>query len=183
MLLTCPSPASPPPHTHRLGLQANRVHVKEILSYVQPDPTGLPAAVATAIGELWKDDGVQECYRRANEYQLNDSAAYYFGEIDRIKAANFLPNQQDVLRARVRTTGIIETSFKFKNMVFRMFDVGGQRSERKKWIQCFDDVTAVIFVSALSGYDMKLYEDQETNRIHESRDLFDAICTASYPSP
>lgn len=163
-----------------LGNQANRVHVREILSYSQPDPTGLPVKVATAIGELWKDDGVQECYRRANEYQLNDSAAYYFGEIDRIKAANFVPNQQDVLRARVRTTGIIETSFKFKNMVFRMFDVGGQRSERKKWIQCFDDVTAVIFVSALSGYDMKLYEDQETNRIHESRDLFDAICNNKF---
>lgn len=33
----------------------------------------------------------------------------------------------------------------------RMFDVGGQRSERKKWIHCFEGVTAIIFCVALSG--------------------------------
>lgn len=60
------------------------------------------------------------------------------------------------------------------------FDVGGQRSERRKWIQCFDDVTAVIFVTALSGYDMKLFEDQLVNRIHESLTLFDAICNNKF---
>ena len=40
-----------------------------------------------------------------------------------------------------------------------MFDVGGQRSERKKWIQCFDDVQAILYVVSLSGYDMFLHED------------------------
>ena len=40
-----------------------------------------------------------------------------------------------------------------------MFDVGGQRSERRKWIQCFDDVRALLFVAALSAYDMTLIED------------------------
>ena len=44
-------------------------------------------------------------------------------------------------------------------VVCRMFDVGGQRSQRQKWIQCFDDVRAVLFVTALSGYDMTLLED------------------------
>ncbi|UXI22321.1 dispatched protein [Sarcoptes scabiei] len=58
----------------------------------------------------------------------------------------------------------------------KIFDVGGQRSERKKWIHCFEDVTAVIFCVALSGYDLKLAEDEEINRIHESLKLFDSIC-------
>ena len=45
---------------------------------------------------------------------------------------------------------------------YRLVDVGGQRSERRKWIQCFDDVKAVLFVAALSGYDMTLFEDGTT---------------------
>ena len=42
-----------------------------------------------------------------------------------------------------------------------MFDVGGQRSERKKWIHCFEGVTAIIFIVAMSEYDLMLAEDQE----------------------
>ena len=45
-----------------------------------------------------------------------------------------------------------------------MFDVGGQRSERKKWIHCFEGVTAIIFCVALSGYDQVLHEDETTVR-------------------
>ena len=44
--------------------------------------------------------------------------------------------------------------------------MGGQRSERRKWIQCFDDVRAVLFVCALSGYDMTLFEDGKTVSAH-----------------
>lgn len=56
-----------------------------------------------------------------------------------------------------------------------MFDVGGQRSERKKWIHCFEGVTAIIFCVALSGYDLVLAEDEEMNRMTESMALFDQI--------
>ena len=41
----------------------------------------------------------------------------------------------------------------------RCIDVGGQRSERKKWIHCFEDVTAILFFVALSAYDLGLRED------------------------
>lgn len=53
-----------------------------------------------------------------------------------------------------------------------MFDVGGQRDERRKWIQCFNDVTAIIFVTAMSGYNLTLREDATQNRLKESLDLF-----------
>lgn len=43
-----------------------------------------------------------------------------------------------------------------------MFDVGGQRSERKKWIHCFNSVTSIIFCTALSEYDQVLLEERNT---------------------
>ena len=61
---------------------------------------------------------------------------------------NFQPTEQDILRARVLTSGIFETKFRVDKVKFHMFDVGGQRDERRKWIQCFNDVTAIIFVAA-----------------------------------
>lgn len=65
-----------------------------------------------------------------------------------------------MLQARLRTTGITETLFELGQMNFRMMDVGGQRSERKKWIHCFEGVQCLLFMVALSGYDQCLVEDQ-----------------------
>ncbi|CAL8078856.1 unnamed protein product [Calicophoron daubneyi] len=129
-----------------------------------------------AITRLWGDNGVQECFRRSREYQLNDSAYYYFNCLDRLASPDYVPSQQDVLRTRVKTIGIAETQFTYKGLNFRLLDVGGQRSERKKWIHCFEGVTAIIFVAALSEYDLGLAEDQSTNRMLESMKLFDSIC-------
>jgi hypothetical protein len=56
----------------------------------------------------------------------------------------------------------VEVHFTFKNLNFKLFDVGGQRSERKKWIHCFEDVTAIIFCVAMSEYDQVLHEDETT---------------------
>ncbi|ETE58604.1 Guanine nucleotide-binding protein G(t) subunit alpha-3, partial [Ophiophagus hannah] len=67
-----------------------------------------------------------------------------------------------------------------KDLFHRMFDVGGQRSERKKWIHCFEGVTCIIFCAALSAYDMVLVEDEEVNRMHESLNLFSSICNHKY---
>ena len=46
-----------------------------------------------------------------------------------------------------------------------MFDVGGQRSERKKWIHCFENVTSIIFCVALSEYDQVLLEESNQVRV------------------
>ncbi|VEL15148.1 unnamed protein product [Protopolystoma xenopodis] len=81
----------------------------------------------------------------------------------------------DILRCRVLTSGIFETRFCVDKVQFHMFDVGGQRDERRKWIQCFNDVTAIIFVTACSSYNMVLREDPSQNRLRESLELFKSI--------
>lgn len=60
--------------------------------------------------------------------------------------------------------------------MFSIIDVGGQRSERKKWMHCFDQVMGIIFVAGLSDYDLMLAEEQSTNRMSESLLLFASIC-------
>lgn len=128
------------------------------------------------IGRLWSDQGTKDTFDRRREYQLNDSAEYFLNSLSRLCSKNYVPTQDDVLRTRVKTTGIVEIRFHFKELHFKMFDVGGQRSERKKWIHCFEGVTAIIFCVALSAYDLMLAEDEEMNRMHESMKLFDSIC-------
>ncbi|KAI9469641.1 MAG: G protein alpha subunit [Benjaminiella poitrasii] len=136
--------------------------------------------IVRAIHSLWQDNGVQETFKRRNEFQLNDSASYYFDSIERIGSPHYIPTDQDILRSRVKTTGISESRFTFGTLTYRMFDVGGQRSERKKWIHCFEDVTAVIFMVAISEYDQSLIEDESVNRMQEALTLFDSICNSRW---
>ncbi|XP_063752917.1 guanine nucleotide binding protein (G protein), alpha activating activity polypeptide O, a isoform X2 [Eleginops maclovinus] len=159
--------------------KADAKMVCDVVSRME-DTEPYSAELLGAMMRLWSDSGIQECFSRAREYQLNDSAQYYLDSLDRIGAADYQPTEQDILRTRVKTTGIVETHFTFKNLHFRLFDVGGQRSERKKWIHCFEDVTAIIFCVALSGYDQVLHEDETTNRMHESLMLFDSICNNKF---
>lgn len=61
-------------------------------------------------------------------------------------------------------------------MHYTIYDVGGQRNERRKWIHCFADVTAIIFVAAISEYDQTLYEENTANRLVEAIELFGKVC-------
>ena len=95
-------------------------------------------------------------------------------------SADYCPTTDDVLRVRVKTTGVSEIFFDLAQVRFRMVDVGGQRSERRKWIHCFQDVSAVIFFVAMSEYNQYLAEAPEVKRMHESIALFDEIVNARW---
>merc|ERR1711871_1539748 len=107
--------------------------------------------------------------------QIVESMKEYFTQLDRISALDYIPTEKDVLLSRVRTSGIITETYQIEGITFEMYDVGGQRNERKKWIHCFDNVTAIIFVAAISEYDQVCAEDEEQNRVVEAVDLFHSI--------
>jgi len=140
----------------------------------------LQPEVADAIAALWQSDAVQECYKRSNEYQLNDSAKYFFDHIDRIASPSYIPTDDDILHARVKTTGVTEVKFTVNSRIFRVVDVGGQRSERKKWIHCFEGVDTIMFLIAISEYDQRLFEDPTVNRMVEALNMFDSICNSKW---
>jgi GTPase SAR1 family protein len=140
--------------------------------------TQLTNDIAVHVQTLWKAKCVQSAFERNNELQLpggSSGAEYFFNAAKRFAAEDYLPTPEDVIRAKVRTTGITETVFTVNATEFTMVDVGGQRSERRKWLHCFGDVTAVIFLVALNEYDMVLEEDNKTNRMEESLKLFQKL--------
>lgn len=53
---------------------------------------------------------------------------------------------------------VCNSLYNLNESLYRMVDVGGQRSERRKWIHCFENVTSIIFLVALSEYDQILFE-------------------------
>ncbi|XP_060894889.1 guanine nucleotide-binding protein subunit alpha-14-like [Labrus mixtus] len=157
----------------------NQSNASSVLEVEVDKVEEMDQSLAAAVGSLWNDKGIQECYERRREYQLSDSTKYYLTDLERIAQPSYIPDLQDILRVRVPTTGIIEYPFDMENVIFRMVDVGGQRSERRKWIHCFENVTSIIFLVALSEYDQVLAECDNENRMEESKALFKTIIT--YP--
>lgn len=140
----------------------------------------MPEEFLGAFNCLWADKGVQLTILKGNQYALHDNLSYFFQDIERLFARDFLPTDQDILRTRLRTTGISETIFELGNLTYKMVDVGGQRSERKKWIHVFDNVQVVLFLVAISGYDHVLVEDRNGNQMHEALMLFESISNSKY---
>lgn len=160
-----------------------------IPSDLQPDieeflPQAAEERLNPALGELvakmWSHPTMKEVFSHRSEFQLNDSAEFYFENIARLAADDYLPTVDDVLRSRVRTTGIVQSEFQINGLNFCMFDVGGQRNERRKWIHCFDNVDCVVFVASLSEFDQHLYEDETKNRLEEALELFAQISNSKW---
>ncbi|KAL6268841.1 guanine nucleotide-binding protein G(s) subunit alpha [Pogonomyrmex barbatus] len=154
---------------------SNQSKVDYILEVSSSPDFDYPPEFYEIVETLWKDRGVQQSFERSNEYQLIDCAKYFLDKVAIVKQPDYTPTEQDILRCRVLTSGIFETRFQVDKVNFHMFDVGGQRDERRKWIQCFNDVTAIIFVTACSSYNMVLREDPTKLRLRESLDLFKSI--------
>ncbi|XP_070532218.1 guanine nucleotide-binding protein G(i) subunit alpha-3-like [Ptychodera flava] len=136
----------------------------------------LSLQAAVAIERLWKDQGVQKCFEMAREDQFTDSVHYFLGKLRQLAEVDYLPSDQDILQARTATIGIVETSFQYQGYYLSLVDVGGQRTERRKWIHCFQDCNSIIFIVALNIYDLVMTEDKGQNQMHDSLQLFRSTC-------
>jgi GTPase SAR1 family protein len=137
--------------------------------------TAVTPEIGNDISKLWLDEGIQVVYSRKDEFWNMDATAYYLNEVVRLAEEDYVPNEDDMIMTRVRTTGIVITEVKDAPFTYQVVDVGGQRSERRKWIHCFDDVRAIIFLEGLAGYNQVLFEDNTVNRMAESLNLFEEV--------
>ncbi|RKO94036.1 guanine nucleotide binding protein, alpha subunit [Blyttiomyces helicus] len=145
----------------------------------------LPPEVVKAIRTLWKDGGIQACYKRSNEFFIQDTADYFLGNISKFTTKDYVPTDEgflseveggDILRTRFRTTSITETRFKIDRFIYRMYDVGGQRSDRLCWAPFFEsEIHAILFIVSLASYDQMLVEDPTINRMLDALVLFETV--------
>lgn len=153
---------------------------KLLAEYKYDDRGKYAPEIIAAIKVVWADTGIQATYAARAHFQLVDGTKHFLDTIDEWTKPGYLPNNEDILRCRVRTTGIVENDFQIANNKFKLVDVGGQRNERKKWMHCFDGVTALLFVAAMSEYDQMLYEDENVKRMDEALMLFENICNSRW---
>ncbi|GJF00724.1 G-alpha-domain-containing protein [Phanerochaete sordida] len=136
------------------------------------DPVHTINRSAPCIAELWRDKRVRQKLAE-KRIRLEESSGFYLDQLDRITAKMYFPTDDDVLKARLKTTGVVEHTFKVSNPEFRgvewkIYDVGGARNQRQAWAPYFDDVDAIIFLAPISAFDQVLAEDPRMNRLEDS---------------
>ncbi|KAJ7061245.1 heterotrimeric G protein alpha subunit 4 [Mycena amicta] len=174
------------------GVRADRLAIDAALMEQAPDlhdGQPFPLKYLGAILRLWEEPVVREAWSRANEVAFPENLPYLIASLPRLFSADYVPSDQDIVRTRARTIGITETVFKLRGQELLIVDVGGQKSERRKWIHCFQDVTSIVFLASLSGYDQCLVEDRErsssssapiTNQMQDAMTIWDSICHSNW---
>eukprot|EP01091_Cochliopodium_minus_P018380 TRINITY_DN7441_c0_g1_i1.p1 TRINITY_DN7441_c0_g1~~TRINITY_DN7441_c0_g1_i1.p1 ORF type:complete len:355 (+),score=70.98 TRINITY_DN7441_c0_g1_i1:940-2004(+) len=125
--------------------------------------------------QIWNNEGIQNTYKQRHLYQLPESTKYFFDKLKVLEDKDYVPNDQDILHSRVKTLGIYETRFVNENRPFNVTDVGGQQSQRRKWILCFEGVSAMIFWVNLNAFDTFCDDDPNTFALVESLQIFEEL--------
>lgn len=134
--------------------------------------------IANAVYTLWTE--WPELRELSMPAILESNGPYFFAKIREYARPDYQTSAADIVHARLKTTGIVETTFDIRGSQLAVVDVGGQRTERTKWVHCFDDVTCVLFVVAASEFDLNLREDDKVNRLEESLEVFDQCVNSKW---
>ncbi|XP_066245286.1 guanine nucleotide-binding protein G(f) subunit alpha [Euwallacea similis] len=166
----------------QVKLEETRNSVEYILNLGTKEPKEYTEEYFDHVKTAWADEGVKETFQRSNEFQLIDSAEHFLNKIDEIKQSDYIPDSKDILFCRVETKSISKIEFEVPlskleggKAHFWMYDVGGQRGHRKRWIQVFDGIQAILFLISASDFDQNLREDPTKNRLQEAFDLLNDI--------
>eukprot|EP00475_Leptophrys_vorax_P034673 TRINITY_DN5625_c0_g1_i1.p1 TRINITY_DN5625_c0_g1~~TRINITY_DN5625_c0_g1_i1.p1 ORF type:complete len:519 (-),score=140.27 TRINITY_DN5625_c0_g1_i1:58-1614(-) len=168
---------------------AQTASARAVIEAAQPplQDQALSEEVALAIAEFWAAPSVKLFFRRRDDFEFSifDTAPHFWDRVLEIASRDYDPSVEDIMACRIRTTGIVETKIKIAGDAssgsgmsqFSLIDVGGQRSERLKWVHFFDDesVIGVLYVVAISEFNQVLFEDNKTNRLVEALELWKGL--------
>jgi len=152
-----------------LNKHANQILAKDAYSTLTPED-------ADHLKKLWASKPIQEQWElHRQDLQLPDGLCHLLRRAHIICQDSFIPTHDDILHVRKRTTGIIEATINVDEMKINIIDVGGQQCERRKWLNAFENVNCILFVSALSNFCQNMWEDDSKNRLDDSLELFDKV--------
>ncbi|KZS97088.1 guanine nucleotide binding protein, alpha subunit [Sistotremastrum niveocremeum HHB9708] len=132
--------------------------------------------------QLWNDQVIRGL-RVVRKLRLEERSGFFLDSLDRVCSVGYVPTDDDVIKARLRTLGVNETRF---NVVYapglttqwRVYDVGGIKSQRVYWASFFDDVDCIAFIVSIGAFNQYLEEDPEVNRLADSFDIWHKIVNA-----
>lgn len=127
---------------------------------------------------LWKDPWVRSRLAKFR-VRLEEGSGFFLNDLDRITAPRYMPTDDDILRARIKTIGVSEHIFPVdkSGVEWRLYDVGGAKTQRHAWIPYFDNVDCIIFLAPLSPFDQALPEDRKVNCLEDSLIIWKELCT------
>ncbi|KAJ3387309.1 Guanine nucleotide-binding protein G(t) subunit alpha-2 [Lobulomyces angularis] len=157
----------------------NHEFLKEVLNFTKEPEESMCISkeLSTKISQLWQDPGIKLCWERGNEFNIQDNSNYFLDRVNEICSPNFLPDNEYILRSRLQTLKITETTFNILDAEYVVYDVGGQKSQRVFWAPYLSgDLQSIIFVSSVAAFDQTLIEDNSVNRMEDSLKLLETIC-------
>ncbi|CAE6435387.1 unnamed protein product [Rhizoctonia solani] len=145
------------------------------------DPGRLLVAFHEDLVEFCQTKSVWEMLKR-RKIRVENMSGFFLDDIDRITQPRYIPTDDDILKARLKTLGVSETQCVVntnseKGYIWRIFDVGGARYQRAAWAPHFDDVNCIIFLAPISAFDQVLAEDPTVNRIEDSLAMWRDLCS------
>ncbi|KAJ7484692.1 guanine nucleotide binding protein, alpha subunit [Mycena latifolia] len=146
------------------------------------DPGVVLHELAEDMKALWYNDTVQALLERQN-LRLQEAAGFFLDCLDEVTSIRYIPSDDHILRARLKTLGVSEHRIKMTSggmtgsisRDWRIYDVGGHRSLRPAWAPYFTDMDAIIFLAPISAFDQVLAEEPRVNRLADSVNLWTTI--------
>ncbi|KAF9527626.1 guanine nucleotide binding protein, alpha subunit [Crepidotus variabilis] len=166
----------------RASGERSSIESRDIIDFDDPeDPGHVLHACSKDMIQLWNDHTVRHLLEK-QKVRLEQSSGFFLDSLDRITGERYTPTDDDILKARLKTLGVSEYRFKLKDPAssgslrdWKVYDVGGHRSQRAAWVPYFDDMDAIIFLAPISCFDEVLEEDHKINRLEDTFKLWTSI--------
>ncbi|KAI6104380.1 guanine nucleotide binding protein, alpha subunit [Pisolithus sp. B1] len=153
----------------------------DMINWSDPDDPGvLMHACAEDMKRLWTDPIIKRLME-IEKMRPEEMAGFFLDDLDRVTSLRYVPSDDDVLRARIKTLGVRAWTYisvgplgSSMSHDWRVFDVGGTEIFAA-WVPYFEDVNAIIFLAPISCFDQVLQEDPSVNRLADSFLLWKTI--------